>query len=174
MLSRCSIKRTGLEGLGSVRVEILPLRRKRSAVSLIADWYYHEWGCMNSNVTVSGIEARLTSQLDSVSLPQPFVALVGHEVIGAVELKIREIRDLVDYEHWIGGVYVTVKHRRKGVGTEIVKNVVDIAANEFGIKTLYLQTERLDGGIYSRLGFIEATRFKYDGLERLVMVNEIA
>ena len=157
-----------------MRIEILPLHQNRSAVSLVADWYYHEWGYLNPSVTVSGIEAKLASQLDSVDLPQRFVAVAGHDVIGAVELKSREVPDLVDYEHWIGGVYVTLMHRGKGVGTEIVKNVVDIAANEYGIKKLYLQTERLDGGIYSRLGFIEATRFKYDGLERLVMVNETA
>lgn len=157
-----------------MQIEIIPLYQNRSAVSLVADWYYHEWGYLNPSATASGIEAKLASQLDSVKLPQPFVAVAGHDVIGAVELKIREVPDFIDYEHWIGGVYVTLMQRGKGVGTEIVKNVVDIAANEYGIKTLYLQTEKLDGGLYSRLGFTEVARFKYDGLERLVMVNKTA
>jgi len=161
-------------GIYYMQIQIVPLRQIRSAVSLVADWYYHEWGYKNPNATVSGIESRIASQLDSVNLPQPFVAVAGHDVIGAVELKIREIRELGDYEHWIGGVFVAEEHRGKGVGTEIVKSALAIAAKNFEIKIVYLQTERLDGGIYSRLGFTETTRVYSDGCERLVMAKDIA
>ncbi|CAM6000261.1 unnamed protein product [Sphagnum balticum] len=57
-----------------------------------------------------------------------------------------------DKEHWLGGVFVPPEHRKKGVATELLKRTLELA-KKLRVTTLYLQTERLDGGIYATLGW---------------------
>jgi predicted N-acetyltransferase YhbS len=73
-----------------------------------------------------------------------------------------------DREHWLGGVYVPTMYRDRRVGSRVVENVVE-RARLLNVSTLHLQTERLDGGMYGRLGWKEAERVTYRGREVLVM-----
>ena len=67
-----------------------------------------------------------------------------------------------DYEYWIGGVYVKSSARGEGVATCLVQAVIN-QAKKFGIERLYLQTEKLDGGIYSKVGFSLIEQVDYKG-----------
>lgn len=50
--------------------------------------------------------------------------------------------------------------------------MVSIAVN-LDVHNLYLQTERLNGGLYYRLGWKPVEQVNYRGLDVLVMENEI-
>lgn len=58
------------------------------------------------------------------------------------------------------GVIVSQDHRGKGVGTELLKNLMHLAKDKFKIELLHLQVYSENPAIhlYSRLGFIEFGR----------------
>lgn len=93
----------------------------------------------------------------------------GGEVLGAAELKIREMDIYPDYEFWLGGVYVDEPRRGRGVASALVREVLS-RARAAGIERLYLQTEDLSGGLYRRHGFEPIEEVDYKGHRVVVMV----
>ena len=105
----------------------------------------------------------------------PFI-LVGwaeDDICAVAQLKFREMEDLFpEKEHWLGGVFVPESHRGQGYGSRIAEKITALAP-AYGVSTLYLQTERLDGGIYSQLGWQPVERVDNGGLEVLVMERHL-
>ena len=91
------------------------------------------------------------------------------QVIGAAELKVREMDIYPDKEFWLGGVYVEEAARGKGVASALVNEVLS-RARALGIQHLYLQTAKLDGGLYAKHGFEPLEVIRYKGQQVLVMV----
>lgn len=94
------------------------------------------------------------------------------KLLGAAELKTREMDIYPDYEHWLGGVYVESSERGKGIGRLLTLDIID-RAKRFGIKRLYLQTESLSGGLYAECGFKPLETVEYKGRHVLVMVAKL-
>jgi GNAT superfamily N-acetyltransferase len=77
-----------------------------------------------------------------------------------------------DKEHWIGGVYVAEKFRGKKVASTLVSHAITLAW-DMGVKALYLQTIRHDGGLYRKLGWKGMDKVVYRGIEVSVMVKHL-
>lgn len=90
------------------------------------------------------------------------------EVIGAAELKYREMSIYPEKEHWLGGVFVSREYRGRGVASTLIERVVEIA-EWFRVEVLHLQTARLGGGLYSRLRWSPFEQANYRGREVLAM-----
>ncbi len=88
--------------------------------------------------------------------------------MGVAELKFREMDIYSEKEHWLGGVYVPVKHRGKGIASQLIRQALQVA-HTLGVSTLFLQTEKLGGGLYANLGWVPVDRVNYRGLDVLVM-----
>jgi GNAT superfamily N-acetyltransferase len=102
-------------------------------------------------------------------IPFILVATIDNELVGAAQLKYREMAEIFpDKEHWLGGVYIAASHRGQGYGAQIVEQIVNMAPS-YGVETLYLQTPALDGGLYARLGWVPCTQVTNRGVEVLVM-----
>jgi N-acetylglutamate synthase-like GNAT family acetyltransferase len=80
------------------------------------------------------------------------VAKASGILVGAAELKIREMDIYPQYKFWVGGVYVVPNQRGKGIASKLVVDIISRARNA-GIDKLYLQTQDLSGGVYARHGF---------------------
>ena len=78
-----------------------------------------------------------------------------------------------DKEHWLGGVYVAASHRGQGYGSQIIEQIVKMAP-KYGVETLHLQTEALDGGLYARLGWTPCAHVISRGLDVLVMEQQLS
>ena len=78
-----------------------------------------------------------------------------------------------DKEHWLGGVYVAASHRGQGYGSQIVEQIIKMAPR-YGVETLHLQTEALDGGLYARLGWKPYAQVTSRGLDVLVMEQQLS
>ncbi len=155
-------------------MNVVPLSAVPSAAGIIARWYYSEWGYMHPGETAENIEHDLLSQINNASMPQQFVAIDEQDaVVGAAELKFREVPSLPDFEHWLGGVYVVESCRGEGVGSLLVKHVQAVASDTYGVRDLYLQTEQEDGGLYARLGWQEIQRIYYETRLRVVMHKQL-
>ena len=77
-----------------------------------------------------------------------------------------------DKLHWLGGVFVAPQYRGKGIGSTLAEHIARKAPS-YGVKILYLQTEQLDGGLYSRLGWTPFEQVDNHGLRVLVMERHV-
>lgn len=145
----------------------------QNAIPTIAEWYVKQWGHLVEGDTFDDALRRMRDYLNRDKIPFILVGLDENDICGVAQLKYREMGDIYpDREHWLGGVYVPQEHRRSGVGSEIVEKIVSLAP-QHGVETLNLQTEKLDGGLYARLGWKPVERTKNRGLDVLVMERHL-
>lgn len=148
------------------------LADRPDALPLIARWYFGEWGHLNPAATLEKIAARLFASMNRDTIPLVVLAVMGDEVIGSAELKYREMKIYPEKEHWLGGVFVVPEHRGKGVAVRLIDAVVE-TARILGVDLLHIQTERLDGGLYLKLGWERTEQVCYRGLDVLVMQRKL-
>ena len=123
------------------------------SIPTIAKWYVDQWGPLAEGETFEDALRRMRGYLHRDRIPFVLVGLDRDGIRAVAQLKYYEMGEMYpDREHWLGGVYVPAEHRGNGVGGEIVEKIVSIAP-EHGVETLHLQTEKLDGGLYARLGW---------------------
>ena len=142
----------------------------------IGRWYWDEWGEVAGESVEASIE-RTRSFMSREGPPMIVLARddesAGGEWLGAAQLKIREMSTYPEFEFWLGGVYVPESARGQGVGARLVGAVIS-QARAAGIERLYLQTERLDGGMYRRHGFEPVEETVYNEVRVLVMTASVA
>lgn len=149
------------------------LANRLDAKPVIGRWYHREWGLRLQGETEQQSIDRLNEYLHIDRLPFILLATEGTALLGAVQLKYREMADLYpDKEHWLGGVYVAPDHRNRGIGSLMAEEIA-ARAPEYGVKTLYLQTEQLDGGLYRRLGWQPIESVDNHGTQVLVMERSV-
>jgi GNAT superfamily N-acetyltransferase len=149
------------------------LSDRPSALPLVASWYFQQWGHRTVGNSIETIARRLQGSLNRDKPPLLVLAVEQDEILGVAELKIREMDAYPQFEFWLGGVFVLPEHRGKGVASGVAKKVAHLAQS-FGIKKLYLQTERLDGGLYAKLAWRPIERANSKGGEVLVMEKQLA
>ncbi|WP_200890381.1 GNAT family N-acetyltransferase [Pseudoalteromonas luteoviolacea] len=149
------------------------LADKPEYLPTVARWYYLQWCEQSGRYTLAQITEKLRNSLSRHALPQVVIAMMGSKLVAAAELKIREMDDYPQYEHWIGGVYVDAQMRGMQIGKRLVSYVVS-QAKLAQIKTLYLQTEQLDGGLYRQLGFEPMFETHSTGYHVLVMKKSLS
>lgn len=148
------------------------LADRPEAVSTVSRWYFDEWASRVPGQTLAGTEEAVQRALNRDRIPLVVLAIENEEVVGAAELKFREMDIYPDRTHWLGGVFVAPEHRGKRIGSRLAERIAEIARS-FEVETLYLQTERLDGGLYAHLGWHPCSYVHYKGLEVLVMQRQI-
>lgn len=130
------------------------LAEKPNHIPLVANWLYEEWGKPEKGHSPTQLAKKLKSRMSLNSLPMHLLAFEKNVPVGFVALKLYEMEEYSDREHWLGSLFVTLEKRKLGIGSALIQEAVD-RAKGFGITTLSLQTERLDGGIYKKFGWIE-------------------
>ena len=135
----------------------------------IANLYFEEWGRFNSKLKQSDIEANLQCYLKRDEIPLAVIAFENNSLVGVAQLKIRELSLYPQYKYWLGGVFVKPECRGTAVGSNIVEHASKLAKS-LNVSELYLQTLRLDGGLYRQLGWQAVERFTHDGHSKLLMV----
>ena len=149
-------------------MEFVYLADQPEALPVVAEWYYLQWGREHGMKSVKEAEEILTGYLNRDDIPLVILAREKGEILGAVQLKYYEMDIYPNKEHWLGGVFVPEKHRGRKIGRKLVKHATDIAKSQ-GVDILYLQTEKLDGGLYKKLGWKPIEQVNYRGKTVLVM-----
>jgi GNAT superfamily N-acetyltransferase len=108
------------------------------------------------------------------TLPLHLIAEREGRALGVATLKAK-VDHLVarGCSYWLSGVYVEPTSRGQGIATALCQKVVE-AARTHAIETLYLQTEHLGGGLYSRLGWRRLQEHHDGGVDQVVMVKDLA
>ena len=96
------------------------------------------------------------------------------ELYRLATLKVKLDHPLIPGQsHWLSGVYVDLPWRSRGIASSLCSEILD-AARSRGVEQLYLQTERLDGGLYAKLGWMPLGHHHEEyGVEQLVMVKDL-
>ncbi|NQZ07992.1 MAG: GNAT family N-acetyltransferase [Algicola sp.] len=153
-------------------MKLLLLADEPSAAATVATWYFNEWCKDTGRYDKDEVEKKVYASTNRDKPPLLVLAKEDDTLIGAAELKFREMDIYPQFEHWIGGVYVDENHRGKGVAFKLVSEVI-AKARSVGVKKLYLQTEDLSGGLYARMGFKPIEEADSNGVKVLVMVADI-
>ena len=148
------------------------LADNKEAIPILAKWYFDEWGYIEKGNTLDNVTEKLHSYLHIDAIPLIILAIDEGEILGAVQLKYREMDIYPEREHWLGGLYVSEKHRGNNIAEKIILKVISVA-KKLGVKTLYLQTENKSGGLYHRLGWQALEQVNYRGVDVQVMENQI-
>ena len=138
----------------------------------IASWYFNEWGHKESNNSLERTCERLKAKLYKDHAPICIIATADEKLIGVAQLKIREMEIFPAREFWLGGVYVDSTGRGQGIGELLVKRIEEISEN-LGIQELFLQTKKLDGGLYSKLGWKPIERITNNGITACIMHKQL-
>jgi GNAT superfamily N-acetyltransferase len=138
------------------------------AIPKIASWYFDQWGYLHPDAGLKDMESTLQGSLNHDEIPLLILAFENEEIMGVAQLKFREMDIYPEKEHWLGGVYVPVEHRGKGIASQLIRQALRIARS-LGVPTLFLQTEKLEGGLYTNLGWVPVAQVKNGGLDVLVM-----
>jgi len=146
---------------------------RQDALPIIGRWYNQEWGQRIHGETEPESVKRLTEYLNIDKIPFILVATEQGMILGAAQLKYREMADLYpDKEHWLGGVLVAPEHRGRGFGSKLVQKIASTAPS-YGVNTLHIQTEQLNGGLYAGLGWQPVEKVRHHGMHVLVMERHL-
>jgi len=148
------------------------LSENPKAIPVLARWYFDEWGHIGKGRTLEDFTQGLHSYLNTDKIPLIVLAVEGTEILAAAQLKYREMDRYPEKEHWLGGVYVCRKHRGRNIAGKVINRVISVA-EKLGVDKLYLQTENLSGGLYSRLGWQPLECVNNLGIDVLVMERQI-
>lgn len=154
-------------------VDFVFLADRVDAVPVISRWYFEEWGHLVEGDSIERTRDRIEGYMNRDEIPFILIAIKDDDFVGAAQLRYREMAEMFpDKEHWLGGVYVAASHRGQGYGLQIVQRIVDMAPS-YGVETLHLQTEALNGGLYARLGWTPCAQVTSHGLDVLVMEQRL-
>lgn len=144
------------------------------AIRPVSDWLVAQWGTDKSPAAVDEFADSLRSAMNRDRIPLQIVALVEQRVVGIAMLKKHELRALhPELTNWLGSVFVDPQFRSRRIASLLVEKIEQLARN-LDIRVLHLQTEDLTGGLYARLGWKPSHAVKYAGLQRLIMLKELA
>ncbi|WP_036827996.1 GNAT family N-acetyltransferase, partial [Photobacterium sanctipauli] len=100
----------------------------------IAKWYFDEWAHIAPNITEDIVlEKVIEKSLNRDQIPLALVAREGGELVGVLELKIRENKNYPEYENWVGGVFTNPPNRGQGVAGQLLNKAKELAI-DFGVK----------------------------------------
>lgn len=144
------------------------LSKNEKFLPTIARWYHEEWGNTDYVFSIDDEIEKLKGYLNHDKIPFILTAVKDNELLGVVQLKEFEMDIYPNFQHWLGGVYVSKKSRKKGVAKRLIKEAIIMARN-LNIEMLYLQTEYLNGGLYKNLGWKKLEEVNYKGVHVAVM-----
>jgi len=77
--------------------------------------------------TLNKVTEKLYDYLNTDKIPLIVVAVEGDKILGAAQIKYREMDIYPDKEHWLGGVYVSKKHRGKNIAEKIILKLITVS-----------------------------------------------
>lgn len=118
----------------------------------VARWYFDTWGRHVPGLTLDDEQVRLEVFLQPDEMPLLLLAMHDQQPVAAAQLKFHERTERPERLHWLGGVYVSESQRGQGLAARLIDEVMG-RGRALGVRDVYLQSERSDGGLYRRLGW---------------------
>jgi len=152
-------------------MQIEPLADHPELLPTLAAWHHAEWAYLRPGDTLEARIGRMQA-ICADSDQQIFIALIDGQLVGSAMLLSEDMDTRPDLSPWLGGVYTAEAFRSRGVGSALVRHVVQYAAAR-GIRRLYLFTPSAEP-LYSRLGWFVLDRTRYRDTDVTVMYHDPA
>ena len=120
-------------------------------VHTLADWFRVEWADYYAGRTHADVAAELSLDLNRDHIPIRLVAFEVEELAGCIVLRQEVLSTQPDYSPGLGGLYVHPHYRRRGIGAELVRAGMQLAAR-LNYPVIYATTNTARG-IVERLGW---------------------
>lgn len=136
----------------------------------LARWILNEWGYLLPGHTFEDVVAMYEKRTVRGQIPETFVALEGDTVVGAASIIEEDMETRTELSPWLAEVYVAPEFRRRGIGSALVRTVVQ-EAQDLGVRRLYLFTpDKM--AFYQHLGWEILERTDYYGKTMTIMSYE--
>jgi GNAT superfamily N-acetyltransferase len=149
------------------------LADRTDVIPIVARWHFDQWGRLDPHSSFEQTCSIISEWLNRDCAPLMVLAIENDIVIGTAALKPHEMLSVFpDYTPWLGSVFVHPDYRNRSIASQLCLEIISLATS-FGVGQLFLQTERLDGGLYARLGWKPIKQLNYRGHDVLVMRKEL-
>ena len=146
---------------------ILNLKDKPEHLLPLAQWHHAEWSYLNPLRSFDQRVQEMQEDLQGKVIPTTFVAEDAGELLGSACILDDDMSSHPELTPWLASVYVNEIHRGKGIGSTLVKRVME-HAQENGVKRLYLYTPDQEQ-MYARLGWQLFSREPYNDTPVTIM-----
>jgi GNAT superfamily N-acetyltransferase len=129
------------EGTRDVQIDLLADRPE--FIPLLAEWHHREWAYLRPGFSMRDRVALMQERSCRHELPITIVASSGTKLLGSAMLIAHDMDTHPEYSPRLAGVFVSLTHRRRGIGRALSEHVVHEAAR-LGFATLYLTLRVLE------------------------------
>lgn len=152
-------------------MQISTLKDKPQYLLPLAQWHHAEWSYLNPDRSLDERIEEMREDLEGKVIPTTFVAEDNDELLGSACILADDMSSHPELSPWLASVYVAEPHRKKGIGSVLVKRVMQ-HAQENGIKRLYLYTPD-QAQLYARLGWQVFSEEPYNGTPVTIMAIDL-
>lgn len=157
-------------------MKILHLADVPEAIPVVAEWLFNEWGQHRKGNSLEKVRGRLELQLNKEKLPITIVTLLNKTPVGTASLRqsdgIENRPTLNPLVPWLASVYVPEEHRKKGIASELIEHISNIATKR-GSTKLYLRTED-KVGFYKNLSWSTLETLNTESGNTTIMYQDLA
>lgn len=111
----------------------------REHIPTLAQWFHDEWGYMHTGSSVEQEAERIENCLNHDTIPMVIIVEKNGEILGSASIVEHDMDTHTHLSPWLANVYVKRQSRRKGIGTILVKRILE-ESTKLGIKALFLFT----------------------------------
>jgi N-acetylglutamate synthase-like GNAT family acetyltransferase len=142
-------------------MEIVRLRDRTEHIPTLAAWHHAEWAYLHDVDSVERRIAEFHEELKANGIPRTFVVVSENGPIGSASILPYDMDTRMDLTPWLASVYVVPEQRKRGIGSALVRHVVQ-EATALGYHTLYLYTPDRPK-FYASLGWSPVEKVDYHG-----------
>lgn len=148
-------------------MQISSLKDRPQHLLPLAKWHHSEWSYLNPARTLDERVEEMQEDLQGKAIPTTFVAEAHDELLGSACILADDMSSHPELSPWLASVYVAEQHRNKGIGSVLVRRVMQ-HAQENGVKRLYLYTPD-QAQLYAKLGWQVYSEEPYNGTPVTIM-----
>ncbi len=135
-------------------------------IARLSRWHHREWVHFYPDEQVEDFARDLNACRGEQLVPSTFIATDGR-LLGSASLLAADMLTHPELSPWVASVYVRRAARGSGVGSALIRHIMNVAARG-GLRYLYLFTpDRVE--FYQRLGWVEIGRELYQGIPVTLM-----
>ena len=123
-------------------LKIFPLYEKKSLYPILAYWSYLHW-FIDRDLSFNLIMHEYKKRAESDEVPCSFAATWDEFPVGMASLRKTDLLSREDLSPWLSALYVLPEYRKRGIGYELVKAVLDSSRMK-GYKRIFLFLDNRD------------------------------
>jgi len=148
-------------------MNIVNLKQCTEFIPKLAQWHQQEWSYLNPGQTLGERVLKMQGYLGDNFIPSTFVAIKNNTVLGSAAIVECDMEERKELSPWLASVFVTEGCRRQGIGSDLVKYVMQQALSH-GYPALYLYTPDQQD-FYRSFGWSVVETMEYHGTDVTIM-----